>query len=232
MKRLLLTALCFFAWCLPASFANAQRPQNSTQGCGSPIILNSSVNRLELNCSQNTPELAKAVARLNELASRKILTTSDLQTMATVLNAKIDKISNDTDEILMLVRDLVSRLDIASTTPGKAASILRPYLDPAIDISNRAYDVNEFLDADGKAEYRLVFKLEGDCQVFITPPRGTGFNVGIAVFSDRGSKIWASLIGTQGRYSPLPLSTGTYQFGMKAKRGAGQYTATISARCG
>ncbi len=53
----------------------------------------------------------------------------------------------------------------------------------------------------------------------------------IGVFSDRHAPIWQALQGTQGRYAPLPLSTGTYQFVMSAKRGAGQYSATIAARC-
>lgn len=207
--------------------------QNSTRGCGSPIVLNSRINQLQLNCNQNNLDLVRVVNRLNDLANRNVLTTNDLQSIATVLNAKIDKISNDTDEILLLLREVMSRLDIASANPAKAPTILRPYLDAAVDISNRAYDVNEFLDVNGTSEFRLVFQLRGNCQVFLTRPRGTGFSVSLRLLSDRGSPIWSSLPGTQtdSRYRPLPLSAGVYQFVMKARRGAGQYAATVASRC-
>jgi hypothetical protein len=231
MRRTILLITSLIAGAAGFGALGGAHAQNSTRGCGSPIVLNSRVNQLHLVCGQSNPDLARVVARLNELAARKVLAPADLQTIATALNAKIDKVSNDTDEILILLREVLGRLEIASSDPGRAPVILRPYLEAATDISNRAYDVSEFLDAEGKAEYRFVFRLQGNCQLFIRPPARTGFIVGVAILSDRGSSIWRALSGTQGRYRPIPLSTGTYQFVMYAKRGAGQHSATISSRC-
>lgn len=205
--------------------------QVRTNGCGSPVVLDSKVNQLQIVCNQNNSKLNEVVKKFNDLARRKILSPSDLKNVEMALNQKLDKIKDNTDEILILLGEVLNRLQIAEQNPERAPLVLKPYLDVSADLTNKSYTLSDFLDANGKTEVRFVFSVQGNCQLFIAPPRGTGFTVGLAVLSDRGTPIWRALMGTQGRYKPIAVSTGIYQFVMFARRDAGQYASQISARC-
>lgn len=219
---------------IPSTMASAQTGATnkySTTGCGSPIVVDSKNVQLTIVCGPKSAELDSIVKKMNALAAQNKLTLAELESFVRAFNTKIDKLGSDVDEIKLEVAALKSRVDLAAESPERAKTILRPYLDPPIDITNRAYDINEFLDANGKSEYKLTFEIKGNCQIYITPPQYTGFKVAIGILSTSRSVIWSSLLGTQPRYRPIPLATGVYLFIMKATRDAGQYTATISSQC-
>ncbi|HEX5184162.1 MAG TPA: hypothetical protein VFW19_13575 [Allosphingosinicella sp.] len=173
--------------------------------------------------------------KLDLLKKTGAISQDELRSLINLINSSIipdlTSVRANTQEISDRLRKLEERLSIATEHPETAHDVLRPFLRPAFDLSNSSYDINQFLDAAGQAEYRLTFSLTGNCLLYVVPPRGAGFTVGYGIFSDHQSPIWRSLIGTQGPWKPLPLSTGVYQFVMRAKRGAGQYSATVSARC-
>lgn len=225
-----LAALTIAAATLVAAPADAQG-QSRTSGCGSPIIINSRNVTVNASCGQDGAQLRQLTAKLNALSARGVLSPQDLSTFATNVNSRFNKVSADTDAIRILLAELLQRLEIAEAHPERARLVLRPYLQPDAELSNQSVTIDRFLDVNGEAEARLVFQIHGRCQLFITPPRGTGFLVGLAVESDRGSRIWSSLMGTQGAYRPIPLSDGVYVFRMRAVRGAGQYAATVATRC-
>ncbi len=213
------------------SLSSLTSAQIRTSGCGSPVTLNSQINQLEIVCNVNNVQLREVVKKFNELAKRKILSSNDLKNVQIALNQKLEKIESNTDEILILLTEVLNRLQIAERDPSRAPAILKPYLDVSADLTNKSYALSAFLDVNGETETKFVFSVQGTCQLFIQPPRGTGFTVGLAVLSDRNTPIWRSLMGTQGAYRPIIVSTGVYQLVMFARRDAGQYASQISARC-
>ncbi|HEY1607204.1 MAG TPA: hypothetical protein VGF77_16565 [Allosphingosinicella sp.] len=210
--------------------AQAQVTSNGTRS--------TAIGQVNGNVIVNGPSNAgiNALARnLDILKKRNALSQSELSSLIALINSSIipdlTSVRANTEEINDRLRKLEERLTIATEHPEMAHDVLRPFLRPAFDLSNASYDINQFLDSAGQSEYRLTFSLTGNCLLYVVPPRGAGFTVGYGIFSDHESPIWRSLMGTQGPWRPLPLSTGVYQFLMRAKRGAGQYSATVSARC-
>jgi hypothetical protein len=112
-----------------SSLTNFVSAQNRTSGCGSPVILNSKINQLEIKCVQRNSELANTVRRLNDLTKRKFLTSADLKEIAAGLNAKIDHISNNTDETLAMTKEIWGILNHRPNEPRYVRDSLLAYLE-------------------------------------------------------------------------------------------------------
>lgn len=179
----------------------------------------------------NKPELRQLAASLNRIKSQGKLNTSELQVIIDSINQSIIPNLNSIKDDTSYIREVLERVNIAADHPDTARDVLRPFMKPAFDLSNSSYTASAFLDVNGEPRFKLVFSVIGSCEVFIDPPEGAGFTVDYGILSDHDTVIFSNLLGSQPRYPPVRLSTGIYQFRMKASRGAGQYTSTISARC-
>ncbi|WP_213979231.1 hypothetical protein [Sphingomonas sp. dw_22] len=221
-----------FAVAIAPTNAQAQRQVTATGTRSTAIgIVNGNV----VVQGPSNATINSIIQRLNAIKARGGLSENELKLIVDLLNQTIipqlDSIKGDTSAIRQQLDALNERLAIAADHPDTARDVLRPFLKPAFDLSNSSFPVSTFLDVNGTKEYKLIFSLTGDCELYIDPPRGAGFTVAYGILSDHGTRIFSTLGGTQPHYPPLHLPGGVYQFVMLAKRNAGQYNATISARC-
>jgi len=180
--------------------------------------------------------IADLVVRLNAFKAKNAISEKELQSFLETINASIvpalSGVKTDTEEIKQQLRTLNERLGVATNYPDTARDVLKPFMKPAFDLSNQSYPISKFLDADGDADYKLVFAVTGSCLLYIQPPQQQmNFAITYGVLSDHETPIFKSMMGIQPKYPPIPLSTGIYQFYVHARRNAGTVATTISARC-
>ena len=205
--------------------------QVKTQGCASPVVYNSKVSRLEISCGTPSAELLDLIKRANGLAAKNAISSKELKGLSVGINRRIDELGDDIADLRAIALEILSIIKSAEKNPTAAQSILRPYIEAPLDLTNSAYDISEFLDVRGRDKHTVTFEVTGNCRLFVSSDGYRGRKVAGAVYTTYHSRVWSSYLTRNGRYEPIPISTGVYKFILKAQRDAGQYEATIAARC-
>jgi hypothetical protein len=126
---------------------------------------------------------------------------------------------------------VVALLGLPSSANAKQDLLHRVQRTQSIDITNREQEIAAFLDVSGEKERSGWIYIDRVCTLTVEAARGTGFTVAYKIYSENGSVVLASLMGTQTRPRQVELPRGHYRFSMIARRNAGYYRFNLITRC-
>ena len=130
--------------------------------------------------------------------------------------------------------DLVVRLsNISNPSSDNLGIYPLPQIPSAGDLTNSGKVVKVWLDVNDsdKKSKSYNFSLSKFCNLTMKLPDKLGWNVNAILTSEKGTAIYKSHGGNQGKTKKLELPQGTFTFTLEARNGAGTHKAELTTSC-